>query len=63
MTAGAGEAAVLYKTAVPAPGTWINQQQLIAGQQALLFVPLALDEDNACMARWRASGTGTFPCR
>ena len=34
MTAGAGEAAVLYKTAVPAPGTWINQQQLVAGQRA-----------------------------
>ncbi len=63
LTAGAGDAAVRYKTMVPAPGTWINQQQLIAGQQALLFVPLALDEGNACMTRWRAGGTGPFPCR
>jgi predicted amidohydrolase len=63
LTAGVGEAAVRYKTVVPAPGTWINQQQLIGGQQASLFVPLVIDDNSACMTRWRAGGTGPFPCR
>jgi hypothetical protein len=48
---------------VPAPGTWINQQQLIANQQALYFVPLVLDEAASCMVRWRSSGVEPFPCR
>lgn len=63
LTASAGEAAIRYKTVVPAPGTWINQQQLIGGQQAPLFVPLVLEDSSACMTRWRAGGTGPFPCR
>jgi hypothetical protein len=52
-----------YKTIVPAPGTWINQQQLIGGQPALLFTPLVLEESSNCLRRWRASGTDPFPCR
>jgi predicted amidohydrolase len=63
LTAKPDESAVHYATAVPAPGTWINQQQLIGGQQAPLFVPLVLDEGNDCLKRWRSAGTGAFPCR
>lgn len=63
LTAAAGESAIRYKTVVPAPGTWINQQQLIGGQQAPLFVPLVLEDSSGCMTRWRSNGTGPFPCR
>jgi predicted amidohydrolase len=63
LTAGPDDKAVRYKTVVPAPGTWINQQQLIANQQALYFVPLVLDEAASCMVRWRSSGVEPFPCR
>lgn len=63
LTAGADDKAVRYKTEVPAPGTWINQQQLIANQQALYFVPLVVDESSICMVLWRSSGTAPFPCR
>jgi hypothetical protein len=63
LTALPGAAAVRHATTVPGPGTWINQQQLIGGQQALYFVPLVLDEGNDCLKRWRASGTAAFPCR
>ena len=63
LTAGPDDKAVRYKTVVPAPGTWINQQQLIANQQALYFVPLVLDEASSCMDRWRRSGVEPFPCR
>jgi predicted amidohydrolase len=63
LTAMPGAAAIRYSTPVPASGTWINQQQLISGQQSLLFVPLVLDEGNDCLKRWRAAGTAAFPCR
>jgi hypothetical protein len=63
LTAGLDDKVLRYKTLVPAPGTWINQQQLIANQQALYFVPLVLDEAARCMVRWRSSGTEPFPCR
>ncbi len=63
LTASAGEPAVRYTTTVPAPGTWINQGQLIAGQQALWFGPLVLQEGNACLERWRRQSAGPMPCR
>ncbi|MFO1158667.1 MAG: carbon-nitrogen hydrolase family protein [Reyranellaceae bacterium] len=63
ITADPGQSAIRYSTDVPAPGTWINQQQLISGQQALYFVPLVLDEGNDCLKRWRAAGTEALPCR
>ena len=63
LTASAGEQAVRYKTIVPATGTWINQAQLIDGQQALWFPPLVLQESNACLEAWRRQSTGPMPCR
>ena len=63
LTAAAGESVLRHATRVPAPGTWINQQQLIGGQQALLFVPLVMKEDSDCLKQWRTSGTGALPCR
>jgi predicted amidohydrolase len=62
ITAAAGADAVRYETAGPTPGTWINQSQLIAGQQAEWFVPLVLPEQNACLKRWRATGDAPLPC-
>ena len=63
LTARAGEPAVRYQTIVPAPGTWINQTQLIDGQQAQWFPPLVLQEGNACLERWRRQGVGPTRCR
>jgi hypothetical protein len=63
LTAGTEDQVLRYKTLVPAPGTWINQQQLISGQPVLLFTPLVLEESSNCLSKWRASGTGPFPCR
>lgn len=63
LTATAGDPAIRYRTTVPAPGSWINQDQLIDGQQALWFAPLVLQEGNACLERWRRRGAGPLPCR
>jgi predicted amidohydrolase len=63
LTAGAGDSVLRYRTRVPAPGTWINQQQLIGGQQALLFVPLVMKDDSDCLKQWRSSGTGPLSCK
>jgi predicted amidohydrolase len=63
LTAGPDDKALHYKTIVPAPGTWINQHQLIANEQALYFVPLVLEEAASCMVRWRSVGVDPFPCR
>ena len=63
LTAAADQTVVRHKTVVPASGTWINQQQLIANQQALYFVPLVLDDGSTCLTRWRAAGSGPLPCR
>ena len=63
LTAAAGKEAIRYRTTVPAPGTWINQSQLIDGQQALWFPPLVLQEGNACLEGWRRQSTGPMPCR
>ena len=62
LTAAAGADAVRYETVIPAPGTWINQSQLIAGQQAQWFIPLVLPEQNACLSRWRAMSAEPLPC-
>lgn len=63
LTAGPTDGVVRHRPVVPAPGTWIDQRQLIANQQALYFVPLVLDEPSSCLARWRAEGSAPFPCR
>ena len=62
LTASAGEPAVRYRTIVPAPGTWINQAQLIDGQQALWFRPLVLSEGNPCLENWRQKGSSPLLC-
>lgn len=62
LTAAAGESVVRHRTRVPAPGTWINQQQLIGGQQVPLFVPLVMKDDSDCLKQWRAKGVGALPC-
>ncbi len=63
LTAQAGEDAVRYRTRVPAPGTWINQQQLITGQQSLYFIPIVMKDDSDCVKEWRTKGTGPLACR
>lgn len=62
LTAGAQEAVLRYRTRVPAPGTWINQQQLIGGQQTPMFVPLVLGADNDCLKQWRSGSGALVPC-
>jgi hypothetical protein len=47
---------------LPAPGTWINQQQLIDGQRNDLFKPLVLDPTNACFQSWKRAGHGPVNC-
>ncbi len=54
--------AVRHRTLLPAPGTWINQQQLIDGQRNDLFLPLVLESGNSCFQAWRAAGHGRVPC-
>lgn len=63
LTAQAGEDAVRYRTRVPAPGSWINQQQLITGQVSLYFIPIVMKDDSDCVRDWRAKGTGPLACR
>jgi hypothetical protein len=53
---------VRHRTVVPAPGTWINQQQLIDGQRNDLFKPLVLDPGNVCFQRWKRAGHGPVGC-
>lgn len=62
LTATPGEAVLRYRTRVPAPGTWMNQQKLIGGQIPLYYVSLVLGFDNACLKQWQAAGTGPAPC-
>ena len=50
--AGPGERVAADVTA-PWVGTWINQSQLIDGQEPWWTVPLVLSNDNACLAAWR----------
>jgi predicted amidohydrolase len=63
LIASAGAPAVHHRTIVPAPGTWINQTQLIDGQQARWFPPLVLQEGNESLERWRRDSAGPIPCR
>jgi predicted amidohydrolase len=46
---------VQTKVTVPWPGTWINQAQLIDGQQIPDTVPLSLDTNSPCFRKWQAS--------
>lgn len=62
LTADPGASAVSTTTLVPAPGTWINQQQLIDGQRNDLFTPLVLDTSNNCFQSWKQAGRGVVPC-
>ena len=41
------------EVAAPWSGTWINQDQLIDGQQPWNTLPLVLAKDSACLAAWR----------
>jgi predicted amidohydrolase len=50
--AGPGKRVAADVTA-PWVGTWINQSQLIGGQEPWWTVPLVLSNDNACLAAWR----------
>jgi predicted amidohydrolase len=63
LTAANGAPAVRYSPVVPAPGSWINQQQLIDGQRNDLYLPLVLDPQNRCFQAWKRAGHGVVPCR
>jgi predicted amidohydrolase len=62
LTAEPGAEVVRQRSTLPAPGTWINQQQLIDGQRNDLFTPLVLDADNGCFQRWKQMGYGLTHC-
>ncbi|WP_323356363.1 carbon-nitrogen hydrolase family protein [Cyanobium gracile] len=62
LTAAAGADAVRHRTVVPAPGTWINQQQLVTGQRNDLYRPLVLDAQNRCFQTWKQAGHGIVSC-
>ena len=54
--AGLGER-LEVEVAAPWSGTWINQDQLIDGQQPWNTLPLVLAKDSACLAAWgKAAG-------
>jgi predicted amidohydrolase len=53
---------LITTTTVPAPGTWINQQQLIDGQRNDLFLPPVLEAHNSCFQAWRAAGHSWMNC-
>jgi predicted amidohydrolase len=63
LIASLGEPAVRYRTILPAPETWINQTQLIDGQQAQWFPPLVLQEGNERLERWRQDSASARACR
>jgi predicted amidohydrolase len=52
--AGPGER-LEAKVVVPWAGTWINQEQLIDGQQPWHTIPLVLAKDSACLLAWRTA--------
>lgn len=62
LTAARNADAVRWRTVVPAPGTWINQQQLIDGQRSDLFIPLVLEASNPCFQAWKQARRGSFTC-
>jgi predicted amidohydrolase len=62
LTAAPGAEGVRWRTPLPSPGTWINQQQLIDGQRNDLSVPLVLDASNGCFQAWKRAGQGLMRC-
>jgi hypothetical protein len=62
LTAAPGAEGVRWRTPLPSPGTWINQQQLINGQRNDLSVPLVLDASNGCFQAWKRAGHGLMRC-
>ena len=50
------------KVTAPWPGTWINQQQLIDGQQPWNTVPLALTTGSDCFQKWRKAAGWLSAC-
>ena len=50
--AGPGEQLEVEVTA-PWAGTWINQDQLIDGQQPWNTLPLLLAKESKCLSEWR----------
>jgi predicted amidohydrolase len=47
----------------PWAGTWINQHQLIGGQQPWNTLPLVLSKDSLCLQQWRRADGWRFDCR
>ena len=47
---------------MPAPATWINQQQLIECQRTDRVLLLVLEAQNSCWQAWRAAGHGRAFC-
>ncbi|MCL9683866.1 hypothetical protein [Legionella maioricensis] len=46
----------------PWSGTWINQQQLIGGQQPWNTLPLVLGKNNPCLMTWSREAGWSQPC-
>lgn len=60
----ATKAGDLLQAEVTAPwaGTWINQQQLIGGQQPWNTLPLVLAKDSACFKKWSTDAGWNQAC-
>ena len=50
-----GQNRVELNVSTPYAGTWINQQQLIAGQLPYSTIPLVLDPKGECFTKWSQS--------
>jgi predicted amidohydrolase len=50
------------EVAAPWSGTWINQDQLIDGQQPWNTMPLILAKDSVCLAAWRKADAWKSGC-
>lgn len=55
MTNATNQNRIEYKVQTPWAGTWINQQQLIAGQRPETTIPLVLNPNGVCYQEWRKS--------
>ncbi|WP_216909483.1 hypothetical protein [Synechococcus sp. CCY 0621] len=53
---------MVFTPTLTAPGTWINQQQLLIGQRNDLYRPLVLDAQNICFQKWKQAGHGIVSC-
>ena len=58
-----GKPAALLLGPEPAIATWINQDQLIDGQQPWNTLPLILSKDSDCLRKWRKADGWKFVCR